>query len=477
MSVETPFIKLLKTPRFKYFYDVGKNEIIRISEELFADLEMVEKGELSWEELSSSPDEELFSLLEDGYLSTNRVKHIRHPLSDLCSTFMDRKLEKITLQVTQECNFRCKYCIYSENTFPMQRTHSSKHMTWETAKQAVDFFFRHSIDSKSRNIGFYGGEPLLRFDLIRKVIEYAEEHSKGKQLSFNITTNGSLLSLEVIQYLAEHSVNTLLSLDGNKAVQDKNRVFANGTGTFDVIAARLEAIKQSFPEYYQRIQVNSVMSPDNDIDDILCLPELFQGITANRFLTNYVEYSESEFSPTFDFYKKTEYQRMLAFLAFCGRYPVDRLSSMGNNWLSDLRSSIDRFRESAYLPETFAPGGPCLPGKSRLLITADGQFFPCERVNESAHMRIGNLTNGFDFEAINRLLNIGSLTEERCKTCWAIRRCSICAKMCDDGEKLSADRKLRYCENSKTNAETTLRRIIFCRELESGVYLRTEQIT
>ena len=168
---------------------------------------------------------------------------------------------------------------------------------------------------------------------------------------------------------------------------------------------------------------------------------------------------------------------MLAFLAFCGRYPVDRLSSMGNNWLSDLRSSIDRFRESAYLPETFAPGGPCLPGKSRLLITADGQFFPCERVNESAHMRIGNLTNGFDFEAINRLLNIGSLTEERCKTCWAIRRCSICAKMCDDGEKLSADRKLRYCENSKTNAETTLRRIIFCRELESGVYLRTEQIT
>ena len=290
MSVETPFIKLLKTPRFKYFYDVGKNEIIRISEELFADLEMVEKGELSWEELSSSPDEELFSLLEDGYLSTNRVKHIRHPLSDLCSTFMDRKLEKITLQVTQECNFRCKYCIYSENTFPMQRTHSSKHMTWETAKQAVDFFFRHSIDSKSRNIGFYGGEPLLRFDLIRKVIEYAEEHSKGKQLSFNITTNGSLLSLEVIQYLAEHSVNTLLSLDGNKAVQDKNRVFANGTGTFDVIAARLEAIKQSFPEYYQRIQVNSVMSPDNDIDDILCLPELFQGITANRFLTmtNYI---------------------------------------------------------------------------------------------------------------------------------------------------------------------------------------------
>ena len=142
-------------------------------------------------------------------------------------------------------------------------------MTWETAKQAIDFYFHHSIDSPTRNIGFYGGEPLLKFDLIRRIVEYAEAYSKGKQLSFNITTNGSLLSGNIVRYFSEHHIKTLISLDGIKKVQDKNRVFSSGTGTFDVIATRLEEIRKDYPEYYHTISFNSVLTPGNDIDAVM----------------------------------------------------------------------------------------------------------------------------------------------------------------------------------------------------------------
>ncbi len=470
LSSIIPLFKLLKTPRKKYFYDVGKKEIVMISNRLFNDLRMVENGELSWNEFLSRSGEELTSLLDEGYLLPNMIKHIRHPFSDLCLPLLERKIDKITLQITQECNFRCKYCLYSEEANHKQRTHSNRTMTWETAKQAIDFYFHHSIDSPTRNIGFYGGEPLLKFDLIRRIVEYAEAYSKGKQLSFNITTNGSLLSGNNVRYFSEHHIKTLISLDGIKKVQDKNRVFSSGTGTFDVIATRLEEIRKDYPEYYHTISFNSVLTPGTDIDDVISLSEVFKGIPPENFQTNFVENTDTDIIPDRDYITKTEYHGMLAFMTFCGRYPKDRLSSMGANWLRDIQSSYQRFRAASFLPQTTAPGGPCLPGKSRLFIATDGQFYPCERVNESEHMRIGSLATGFDFKSIDRLLNIGELTEERCKNCWAIRHCLICAKMCDDGERLSAERKMRYCEKSKRVAETELRRIILCRELETGVY-------
>ena len=87
-------------------------------------------------------------------------------------------------------------------------------MTWDMAKRAVDFLWEHSIDSRMVSISFYGGEPLLQFPLVQRVIQYSKARFVGKKLTFNMTTNGTLLTDDIIRYLAEHEVSLMISIDG-----------------------------------------------------------------------------------------------------------------------------------------------------------------------------------------------------------------------------------------------------------------------
>ena len=146
-------------------------------------------------------------------------------------------------------------------------------MTWETAKKAIDFLREHSVDSPEVNIGFYGGEPLLEFPLLKKAVEYSEQQFEGKKLTFNITTNGTLLNDEMIYFFQDHDVSLMISLDGPKEINDKNRVFANGKGTFDTVAKQISRIREIAPQYGAKLQISMVMDPSNDFDCIneICL--------------------------------------------------------------------------------------------------------------------------------------------------------------------------------------------------------------
>lgn len=112
-----------------------------------------------------------------------------------------------------------------------------------------------------RNIGFYGGEPLLQFDLMCRIIEYAEERMRGRPLTFNMTTNGSLLNNKIIEYLEAHKVRTLISLDGPKEINDKNRVFKNGSGTYETVINNIKHIKENHPSYFNNVSINMVIDP------------------------------------------------------------------------------------------------------------------------------------------------------------------------------------------------------------------------
>ncbi|WP_139355247.1 SPASM domain-containing protein [Clostridium saccharobutylicum] len=117
------------------------------------------------------------------------------------------------------------------------------------------------------------------------------------------------------------------------------------------------------------------------------------------------------------------------------------------------------------LPEIGAPGGPCIPGKARLFVTVDGEFFPCEKVSEvSKVMNIGNLDDGFEMKKVNDLLNVGKLTPVECKKCWALTKCSICAKELEREGKLSVDAKLSMCESVRRSTEERLKKLILLKE-------------
>lgn len=108
-------------------------------------------------------------------------------------------------------------------------------MSFETAKRAIDFYLEHSIDRSWAAIGFYGGEPLLEFELIKKCVDCLEGKIEGKQILFNLTTNGTLLEGEKAKFLKEHNFSVAISLDGSKKEPDACRKFLDGTGSFDTV--------------------------------------------------------------------------------------------------------------------------------------------------------------------------------------------------------------------------------------------------
>ena len=172
-----PFIKLIRSPNSGYFYDVGKNEVLRISDDTYCYLNAL----LSNVDVQCTDEtiETVEHLKELGYLSSVRPITIRHPSTELAPTMLNRAIDKLTLQLTQDCNFRCKYCVYSEEANLKQRSHSNRVMSIETATKAIRFYRAHSIDSPSYNIGLYGGEPLLQWNLAKEIIELSERELIG----------------------------------------------------------------------------------------------------------------------------------------------------------------------------------------------------------------------------------------------------------------------------------------------------------
>ena len=457
-----PHIKLFKTPISQYFYDVGKNEIIKIEEDTFRQL--FEEMNREYKTFCAENDE-INELRNNGYLSCKHPIICEHPYSRYLPLFLDRKLMKITLQVTQSCNFRCKYCIYSEDTNFKQRTHSSKRMSYETAKQAVDFLWEHSVDSPTVNIGFYGGEPLLEFKLIKEIIAYAEGRFAGKPITFNITTNGSLLSDEIIQYFIDHHVSMMISLDGPKEINDENRVFKNGSGTYDTVIHNIALMRQKYPDFAATVHINMVIDPSHDFD---CYNEIMlesQDIDLLNLNASTVYNTDNEISYSLDYIEQSEYHLFLAYLGYFGVIPNEEVSPIARKRIDSIIGEYKRFLSTGSMSDYLAPSGPCVPGQLRLFVSADGDLYPCERVNESTVMKIGSLTDGFDIDNARRILNIGLLSPNRCSDCWAIRLCSLCAKTADDGKELTDEKKKSSCNESIARANTIIRSIIALKEI------------
>ena len=166
--------RTFRTYRKNYVYDRHMNAVIAVDEDEFNELRKVEKAELAAEKSAV-----IAKYQKEGLFKPNVVEKIWHPQTDIVEHHTEKKLQQLTLQVTQQCNLRCEYCIYS-GIYDGNRTHANKRMNFEVARKAIDFFLEHSIETSDVVIGFYGGEPLLEFELIRRCVEYANERCEGE---------------------------------------------------------------------------------------------------------------------------------------------------------------------------------------------------------------------------------------------------------------------------------------------------------
>lgn len=194
MNDKIPFIKLFRTLDNFYFFDVNSNSIVRINEAVSHKIEDLIAGNDILNQ-----DMDIARLKKRGYLKANNENIIvEHSALNTVGEYMNGNLRQLILQVTQNCNLRCKYCVYSGSY--VNRTHTKKRMSFEIAKQAVDFYFAHNTNKDAGVISFYGGEPLLEMELIKKIVVYSEKLYEGKELRFNMTSNATLLTDEIADF-------------------------------------------------------------------------------------------------------------------------------------------------------------------------------------------------------------------------------------------------------------------------------------
>ncbi len=468
MELSKPFIHLFKNEEKYYIYDVNKNTILNVQKYMYELLDLYMQDETG---LPSDKKSEIIQIIKtmrkDGYFSSQRVMEIIHPEDEILEFHLESKVAMISLQVTQQCNLRCEYCVYSGKY--TNRIHSNKIMGFATAKRAIDFLNEHSRDMPSVGITFYGGEPLLQFNLIKQCIEYAEKSMEGKHLIFNLTSNATLLNEEIISYFEAHHVYMLISIDGPENIHDRSRKFASGQGSFQTIMNNIKTIQEKFPDYQKNLTINTVINHNSSfsaIDAFFSNCEQVKDIALNvQFVKSG---SEDNIYATEKFLAEYNNEMSKLYLSMAGRMEERFISKIVKNKKKGLVDVARKLVPMNCLPEKGHPSGPCIPGVQRPFIDIEGNIFPCERVNESSGiMNIGNIYDGFDINQIRKLLNIGKISEQQCKNCWAFMFCTLCAASADHNNELCPMKKESFCNDVRSYVESLFKD--YCALKELGV--------
>lgn len=350
------------------------------------------------------------------------------------------------LVVTEACNLRCSYCAYS-GTYEFQRDHGTKKdlMDFETAKKAIDYFLDELVNPDKMNhlppnvtIGFYGGEPLIHWQLIKQCIEYARSKPNFKRVNarFGITTNGTLLTDEVIDIFAENQVLVALSLDGPEEVHDRLRQYSSGKGSWALLMKNMAKVREKYPDYFKtRFMVSGVYDWGTDLEEVdkfftehkdeVPWIARYSGVSTHD--TTYYDQFTSEDKETFveainerrkDYYDKMRTGR---------REEIPRISSQ----LLDLDMKIIGDRPHLMYGKSYTAA--CPPGE-RIAVHPDGTFHICEKLN--TYFPIGDCDNGIQYERVREVLSKykQQVVDLDCETCVARKVCTVCfATTCQDG--------------------------------------------
>jgi len=323
-------------------------------------------------------------------------------------------LQTVVMNVTNQCNLSCSYCYeYGEDKIstPDGKT---KFMSAETAQSTVDFLLDQSPGRRMVHLTFFGGETLLNFPVVKSTIEYARNKAQeqGKYIDFSMTTNATMLTSEIISFLAENNVGVTVSIDGPKESNDQFRVFHNGKGSYDVIAPK---IKELVTVHRSR-PIGARVTLTAQVVDV---KKIF------RHLTDEMGFDEVGFAPV-------------------TTSPV-RLYAIGNNGLDKVLAQFTELAEEYLeyalenrhhgfsnvndtlqeLHQGVSKAYPCGAGLGLLGVSPSGDIGLCHRFVDSPSGKLGHIDTGIDREAQMEHLNRGHInTKYDCHTCWARPVCS-----------------------------------------------------
>ena len=457
-----PFIKKFSDGGFFYIYDVNTNQVIEVEKPVFDAIDEFDEND-AYPVQRESLDEIHRARKEHGLFSSFRPKTVTCGImtGEGVKQLHENGLNQIVLELSRRCTMNCAYCSTSGKYFRSQST--APDMSETTCKKAVDFFCDRSGGSDKPFITFYGGEPLLRFDMIKETAAYVKRKYNGKNYCFNLTTNATLLNKEILDFFIEHDFILLVSLDGPKNVNDRYRCFKNGKGTFDRIIKNLELLRNYNREYYsKRVSISCVLSPPFDrIDEMIdffttnpTIAELDGGTKANMVYTRGTSFLE-DFSLVESMKKFPEVDKK-----FNDRIKQAVLSGNLGNLSIEKNQAFTILYNLARKPITklhdySKPLGTCHIGMRRLFVNTEGHFYICERSGEE--YKIGNLDSGFDYEGIAAYYRKLDEVLADCKNCWALSHCERCWVILGNLDEFTGEKKEKFCSQSKRVIENAFK--------------------
>lgn len=338
-------------------------------------------------------------------------------------------LYQMILGITEDCNLRCRYCVYSD-AYTLTRKPSKQVMDFKTAKKALDHYASLIREGRQYNpvrrpaVGFYGGEPLLNFHLIQECVHYLKTTCPDIDFFYSLTTNGTLLTKEKEDFLKEHGFTLTISIDGPKNEHDRKRVYPNGEGTFDDV---MKNVRRYITTGYEKCMSICVFDYKSDLfsldaffsrSDIpklslISLPSDQDGcVYYDQFTEEDIENYRALEERTFQYYLDhitEEENRHSVFEQF---YPV-----FASRLLYTIPVMV--MPEDRVIPYS----GACILGR-KIFVDAHGNFHPCERINH--FFPIGNAWTGLDFSRIASIMNDYNKHLESCATCSISKACGYC---------------------------------------------------
>ena len=318
-------------------------------------------------------------------------------------------VKALCLHIAHTCNLNCSYCFASQGKYHGERAV----MDFETGKRALDFLIENSGTRRNLEVDFFGGEPLLNFDVVKQLVKYAREveGKHGKNFRFTLTTNGVLIDDDVIDFANKEMSNVVLSLDGRREIHDRFRVDYAGNGSFDKIVPKFQRLVEARDgkNYYMRGTFTHA-NPDF-LEDIKVMLDLgFNELSMEPVVC--APGDEAELTPTDMEIVKDQYEKLAELM-------------------------LERHKEGR--PFTFyhymidLTGGPCIykrisgcgSGTEYMAVTPWGDLYPCHQFVGDEKYKLGNIYDGVtNLEAQKEFADCNVYAREECRGCWARLYCS-----------------------------------------------------
>mgnify|MGYP002540315560 CR=1 FL=1 len=349
--------------------------------------------------------EEIQELADNGMLFTKDI------YENAIDQFSNRPtvVKALCLHIAHDCNLACRYCFAEEGEYHGRRAL----MSFEVGKKALDFLIANSGNRRNLEVDFFGGEPLMNWQVVKDLVAYGREQEKihNKHFRFTVTTNGVLLNDEIQEFVNKEMDNVVLSLDGRKEINDQMRPFRNGTGSYDLIVPKFQKLAESRNQEKYYIRGTFTRNNLDFSNDIMHFADL-------GFKQMSIEPVVGDESDPYAI-REEDLPKIME--------EYDKLAKM----MIEREKEGKGFNFFHFMIDL--NGGPCVAkrlsgcgsGTEYLAVTPWGDLYPCHQFVGNEDFLMGNVDTGITNTKIRdefKCCNVYS--KEKCKNCFAKFYCS-----------------------------------------------------